>query len=145
MEAHDPNVPRDVLAAEVYIYVLLPIGPHGRYSLMCHPRRRGDTCVYFTRPERRVHETPGRAREVLWIPVGLGRGQTLTISEKAGSQGRGHFRETVIQHPTPFQRAPLQKMPDRDEVVVWSYSIALSDNRGVLAYIDPDVVLVPDP
>lgn len=131
--------------AEVYIFVLPPVAG-GCHSLMHYPRRKADSCVYYTTQGN--NPTPGRAREVMWIPSGLERGQTLTISEKAVSAGKGHFAGLPISIPagTPYRMSgPLAKGPAPARHVTWSYEIILSDATGVLARLDPDIIIIEDP
>jgi len=138
--AHGAPVP----PAEVYIDVHPPVG-HGRYSLCVYPRRLGDIVVYYTAPG--LTPTHGRAREIVWIARGLGSGLALTISEKPSSMGKGHFgRIPPLSSVAPFQLSgPVLKGPPHGSHVIWSYQIVLSDGGGELAFVDPDVVIVPDP
>lgn len=130
--------------AEVFIFVLPPV-EHGRYSLMCFPRRLGDTRVYYTGPGLTAQH-PSGPREVLWIPSGLRAGQVLTIAEKANSRSKGNFGHIPPIHShTPMQLSgPVLRGPGHAPAI-WSYEIRLSDATGELASLDPDVVLVPDP
>lgn len=130
--------------AEVHVYVLPPVG-HGSYSLMCYPRRLGDTTIYFTTQGN--HPTNGRAREIVWIPHGLGAGQQLTIREKGWSPGKGNFQAIAPIHaPTPFQHSgPPVRGPHPHRSVTWAYDVILSDANEVLAVCDPVVVIIEDP
>jgi len=130
--------------AEVYIYVLPPASG-GRHSLLCYPRRRGDTRVYFTYQGQQP--TPGRAREVMWVPSGLLPGHALLIQEKAASPSRGHFpgQPFRILPGQPFKLSgPATKGPGDPHESTWEYEIVLSDATGVLAHLDPDVVIIKD-
>ena len=131
--------------AEVYIYVLPPASG-GCHSLGCYPRRKGDTKIYFTRPG--CQPTPGRAREVMWIPSGLLPGQALLIQEKITSPSRGHFpgQPFRILPGQPFKLSgPAFKGPQHGRDSTWVYEIILSDASGVLARLDPPIDIPDDP
>lgn len=130
--------------AEVHIFVLPPVAG-GKHSLLCYPRRSGDTAIFYT--SQGNNPTAGRSREVMWIPHGLGAGQMLTIREKATSPGRGHFAGVApIHNPTPFQLSgPPARGPAPARQVCWAYDVILSDATGVLATCDPEVIIVEDP
>src|SRR5262245_12795450 len=115
---------------------------------MYHPKRLGDPEIYFTAPEHHGLAHRDRAREVIWIPNGLCKGQLLTISEKPSSPAKGLFQEIPSLHSaTPFQTSGRPRGgPGRGEdAVIWSYQIVLSSHGRELARIDPEIVLVPDP
>lgn len=126
--------------------IVLPAVPGGQYSLICHPRRRGDTSIFHT--SQGHVPTAGKAREVMWIPSGLQRGQTLTIDEKATSVSKGHFAGLPFTIPwgMPYKLSgPAVKGPAPARQVAWSYDVILRDASGVLAQIDPEVIIIDDP
>lgn len=131
--------------AEVYVYVL-PASSGGRYSLFCYPRRRNDTRIFFTTPGH--PRTPSKARELMWVPSGLQMGQSLTIHEKGTSDSKGHFHGLpfTLHSGQPFKLSgPPVKGPTGAKEATWSYEIILSDGSGILARLDPDVIIIEDP
>ncbi len=140
-----PSQPPVGPPAEVYVYVL-PSVPGGCPSLLCYPRRRGDTKIYFTHQGQQP--TPGKAREVMWISSGLVPGQAISIQEKATSPSKGHFpgQQFRILPGQPFRLSgPATKGPQHVRDSMWEYEIILSDATGILARLDPPVVIIDDP
>lgn len=130
---------------EVQVFVL-PAVPGGCHSLLCYPRRRGDNKIFFT--HRGQSETPGLAREVVWIPNGLLPGQVLLIQEKATGPSQGHFPNQPfrILPADPYKPSgPATKDARHGRVSTWEYEITLSDATGVLARLDPDVIIITEP
>ena len=112
---------------------------------MCYPRRRGDTKIYFT--HQGCQPTPGKAREVMWISSGLVPGQALSIQEKATSASKGHFPGQTfrILPGQPFRLSgPATKGPQHARESTWEYEIILSDATGVLARLDPQIIIIDD-
>jgi len=131
--------------ADVLI-VVLPGVPGGRPSLLCYPRRRGDTKIFFTRQGNTP--TPGLGRQVMWSVSGLLPGHMLTLREKAGSPDCGLFpnQPYTINHGQPYlpSGSPMKdSRHGRDST--WAYEIILSGPGGVLASLDPDVEIKDDP
>jgi hypothetical protein len=128
----------------VFLYIQPPVGEGGRYSLAIYPRRRGDTKVYVTRPG--CSEAHGLSREVRWTPVGLGQGLQMMLIEKNTSPGKGFFQgQPPFRHGDPprLSGRPVKGAPPQD--VAWEYEVLLSDGQQILARLDPEIIIIPEP
>jgi len=113
---------------------------NGRYTLGVFPSRRGDTMAFYSDdPARRSVERP---RQVVWVAHDLPNKMELVIEAKPRVQPLGLLAQNLYTITT--QTGLVASLPVLKEGT-WSYDVRLVQGNTVIASIDPDIVVRPDP
>lgn len=94
---------------------------------------------YSDDPALRSAERP---RQVVWVAHDLPNKMKLVIEAKPKVKPLGLLEENLYTITT--QTGPVSSLPVRKEGT-WSYDVRLVQGNTVLASIDPDIVVRPDP
>jgi hypothetical protein len=113
---------------------------NGRYTLGVFPGRRGDTRAFYSDdPALRSAERP---RQVVWVAHDLPNKMELVIEAKPKVQPLGLLAQNLYTITT--QTGLVASLPVLKEGT-WSYDVRLVQGDTVIASIDPDIVVRPDP
>ena len=100
--------------------------------------------IYHNDPAR-GSATPGRPTEVAWLAFGLSPDQRVKIEAKGPSRGWGQMAKDdhgpILTADNPVYSGKAKGSPSE-----WSYNVILLDDKGTqLDFIDPTIVIDPDP
>jgi hypothetical protein len=131
----DITIPNDATIVHIGVRQV-----NGRYTLGVFPSRRGDTRAFYSDdPAQRSVERP---RQVVWVAHDLPNKMKLEIKAKPKVQDLGLLEKDLYTITT--QTGPVASLPVLKEGT-WSYDVRLVQGSDVLASIDPDIVVRPDP
>jgi len=115
---------------------------NGRYRLGVFPSRSGDTVVFYSDAEDPGLLTAERPRQVVWVAHDLPDQMELVIEAKPKVQKLGLLAQNLYTITT--QAGMVASLPVLQEGI-WSYNVRLVQGSNVLASIDPDLTIHPDP